>query len=310
MRPPAASRLQARAFGVRSAALLRTACGHPTRETIRIASLIARNPPVTSTMTDIAFHLLALLFFAAIFAGFVDSIAGGGGLITIPVLLIAGIPPLESIATNKLQSQFGSASATIAYARKGHVNLKKQLPMALMSLIGGAVGALLASLVPASVLAAAIPFVLVAIALFFAVKPNLNDTDSHRRVTPFVFGLTAVPMVGLYDGLFGPGAGSFYMLGFVLLAGFGMLKATAHTKLINLGSNFGSFLVFAATGSILWKVGLVMGVGQFIGAQIGSGLAMRNGAKLIKPLLVISCLALAIKLMADPSHPVRLWLGV
>ncbi len=99
------------------------------------------------------------------------------------------------------------------------------------------------------------------------------------------------------------------MLGFVLLAGFGMLKATAHTKLINLGSNFGSFLVFAATGSILWKVGIVMGVGQFIGAQIGSGLAMRNGAKLIKPLLVMSCLALAIKLMADPSHPVRLWLG-
>ncbi|MDE1158397.1 MAG: TSUP family transporter [Neorhizobium sp.] len=260
-------------------------------------------------MTDVAFHLLALLFFAAIFAGFVDSIAGGGGLITIPVLLLAGIPPLESIATNKLQSQFGSASATIAYARKGHVNLRKQLPMALMGLIGGAVGALLASLVPASVLAAAIPFVLVAIAIFFAVKPNLNDTDSHRRVTPFVFGLVVVPLVGLYDGLFGPGAGSFYMLGFVLLAGFGMLKATAHTKLINLGSNFGSFLVFAATGSILWKVGLVMGVGQFIGAQIGSGLAMRNGARLIKPLLIVSCLALAIKLMADPSHPVRLWLG-
>lgn len=260
-------------------------------------------------MTDIAFQLLALLFLAAIFAGFVDSIAGGGGLITIPVLLLAGIPPLESIATNKLQSQFGSASATIAYARKGHVNLRKQLPMALMGLVGGAAGALLASLVPAGVLAAAIPFLLVAIALFFAVKPNLNDTDSHQRVTPFVFGLTVVPLVGLYDGLFGPGAGSFYMLGFVLLAGFGMLKATAHTKLINLGSNFGSFLVFAATGSILWKVGLVMGVGQFIGAQIGSGLAMRNGAKLIKPLLVISCLALAIKLMADPSHPVRLWLG-
>ncbi len=157
-------------------------------------------------MTDIAFQLLALLFLAAIFAGFVDSIAGGGGLITIPVLLLAGIPPLESIATNKLQSQFGSASATIAYARKGHVNLKKQLPMALMGLVGGAAGALLASLVPAGILAAAIPFLLVAIALFFAVKPNLNDTDSHQRVTPFVFGLTVVPLVGLYDGLFGPGA--------------------------------------------------------------------------------------------------------
>jgi uncharacterized membrane protein YfcA len=260
-------------------------------------------------LSDIAFQLLFLLFLAAIFAGFVDSIAGGGGLITIPVLLIAGIPPLESIATNKLQSQFGSASATIAYARKGHVKLKEQLPMAVMAALGGAIGALLAAIVPAEFLTTAIPFLLVAIAIFFALKPNLGDLESHRRVTPFVFGLTAVPIVGLYDGVFGPGAGSFYMLGFVLLAGFGLLKATAHTKLINLGSNFGSFLVFAASGSVLWKIGLMMGVGQFIGAQIGSRLAMRNGAKIIKPLLVISCIALAAKLIADPAHPVRVWLG-
>jgi uncharacterized membrane protein YfcA len=260
-------------------------------------------------LTDLTLQLLMLLFLAAIFAGFVDSIAGGGGLITIPVLLIAGIPPLESIATNKLQSQFGSASATIAYARRGHVNLKKQLPMALTGVVGGAIGAFLAASVPADFLAAAIPFLLVAIALFFAIKPNLSDLDSHPRVTPVVFGLTVVPLVGLYDGVFGPGAGSFYMLGFVLVAGFGMLKATAHTKLINLGSNFGSFVVFAAAGSVLWKVGLLMGAGQFIGAQIGSRLAMKNGAKIIKPLLVISCLALATKLVADSNHPLRLLLG-
>ncbi|KGE00669.1 TSUP family transporter [Rhizobium sp. YS-1r] len=260
-------------------------------------------------MNDLASHLVLMLFLASFFAGFVDSIAGGGGLITIPAMLIAGIPPLESIATNKLQSQFGSASATIAYARRGHVNLRKQLPMAAMSLLGGAIGAILASMVPAKWLAAAIPFLLIAIAVFFAVKPNLNDSDSHQRVTPFVFGLTVVPLVGLYDGVFGPGAGSFYMLGFVLLAGFGMLKATAHTKLINLGSNFGSFLVFAATGSVLWKIGLLMGIGQFFGAQVGSRMAMRSGAKLIKPLLVLSCLALALKLLADPAHPVRIWVG-
>ncbi|MFB9947309.1 TSUP family transporter [Rhizobium puerariae] len=261
-------------------------------------------------MNDLASHLVLLLFFASLFAGFVDSIAGGGGLITIPAMLIAGIPPLESLATNKLQSQFGAASATIAYARRGHMHLKKQLPMAAMSLAGGVIGAMLASLVPAGWLAATIPFLLIAIAAFFAVKPNLNDTDSHQRVTPLVFGLTVVPLVGLYDGVFGPGAGSFYMLGFVLLAGFGMLRATAHTKLINLGSNFGSFLVFAATGSVLWKIGLVMGAGQFLGAQIGSRMAMKNGARLIKPLLVLSCLALALKLIADPAHPVRVWLGV
>ncbi len=260
-------------------------------------------------MHDLAFHLLVLLFAAACIAGFVDSIAGGGGLITIPVMLIVGIPPLEAIATNKLQGQFGVASATLAYARKGHVDLRKQLPMALMATLGGILGAFLASVVPAAALAAAIPFLLIGIALFFALKPNLSDLDSHQRVTPFVFGLTIVPLVGLYDGVFGPGAGSFYMLAFVLLAGFGLLKATAHTKLLNLGSNFGSFLVFAVTGSILWKVGLVMGAGQVLGAQLGSRVAMRGGARIIKPLLVVSCLALALKLMSDPAHPVRIWLG-
>ncbi|HEV7437677.1 MAG TPA: TSUP family transporter [Pseudorhizobium sp.] len=261
-------------------------------------------------MHDLAIHLLALLFAAAFIAGFVDSIAGGGGLITIPVMLIAGIPPLEAIATNKLQGQFGVASATIAYARRGHVDLKKQMPMALMATLGGVLGALLASVVPADMLAAAIPFLLIGIALFFALKPNLSDLDSHQRVTPLLFGLTAVPLIGLYDGVFGPGAGSFYMLAFVLLAGFGMLKATAHTKLLNLGSNFGSFLVFALTGSILWKVGLVMGAGQVLGAQVGSRVAMRGGAKIIKPLLVLSCLGLALKLISDPAHPLRVWVGV
>ena len=261
-------------------------------------------------MHDLAPQVLLLLFLAAIVAGFIDSIAGGGGLVTVPCLLLAGIPPLESIATNKVQGPFGAASATIAYARRGHVDLKKQLPMALIAVIAGGGGALIASHVPARVLGAAIPVLLIGIALFFALKPNLSDLDSTRRISPRIFAVTAVPLVALYDGVFGPGAGSFYMLGFVLLAGFGLLKATAHTKLINLGSNLGSLLVFAINGSILWKLGLMMGVGQLIGAQIGSRLAMRGGAKLIKPLLVLSCVAMAAKLLSDPSHPLRLWLGV
>lgn len=248
---------------------------------------------------DLALQVFVILFFVAVFAGFVDSIAGGGGLIAIPAMLILGVPPLEALGTNKLQAQFGSASATIAYARRGHVDLKKQFPMAAMAFIGGIFGALTASFVPPDTLRAIMPFLLIAIALYFAFKPNLNDLDSHQRITPFVFGLTIVPLVGFYDGVFGPGAGSFYMLAFVGLAGFGMLKATAHTKLLNFGSNFGSFLVFTLSGAILWKLGLIMGLGQFLGAQVGSRLAMSNGAKIIRPLLVISCLAMATKLLAD-----------
>ncbi len=252
-------------------------------------------------MQDIALNVFVVLFCVAIFAGFIDSIAGGGGLITIPAMLIMGIAPLDTLGTNKLQSQFGSASATIAYARRGHVNLREQLPMALMAMLGGALGAIAAGFVPSSVLRTIMPFLLIAIALYFALKPQMSDVDSHRRITPFVFGLVIAPLIGFYDGVFGPGAGSFYMLAFVALAGFGMLKATAHTKLLNFGSNIGGFIVFAIGGSVFWKLGLAMGVGQFIGAQVGSRFAMKNGAKIIRPLLVVSCLAMATKLLIDAS---------
>lgn len=255
--------------------------------------------PGIPALQDVALNLFFLLFLVAIFAGFVDSIAGGGGLIVLPAMLILGIPPLEALGTNKLQAQFGSASATIAYARRGHVDLKKQFPMALMAFLGGIVGAIIAAFVPPDILRMIMPFLLIAIAIYFAFKPNLSDLDSHRRITPILFGLTIVPLVGFYDGIFGPGAGSFYMLAFVGLAGFGMLKSTAHTKLLNFGSNFGSFLVFTVSGAIMWKLGLIMGLGQFLGAQIGSRLAMKNGAKIIRPLLVISCIAMATKLLID-----------
>ncbi|QLF70616.1 TSUP family transporter [Peteryoungia desertarenae] len=261
-------------------------------------------------MADLAFNLLLILFIAAFIAGFIDSIAGGGGLITIPAMLLAGIPPLETLGTNKLQSMFGAGSATLAYARKGHVDLKKQMPMAAMAVLGGAIGALIATVVPASVLQGLMPFLLVAIALYFALKPNISDQDRQQRMTPFIFALTIVPLIGLYDGVFGPGTGSFFMLAFVSLAGFGMLKATAHTKLLNLGSNVGAFVIFLASGVVLWKVGLLMGLGQFLGAQTGSRFAMRGGARVIKPLLVITCVALAIRLLADPTNPIRVWIGV
>ena len=261
-------------------------------------------------MQDISLQLLLLLFAAAFFAGFVDSIAGGGGLITVPAMLIAGIPPLQTLGTNKLQSICGAGSATIAYARKGHVQLRQQLPMAVMAAAGGALGAVLATVMPADVLRIIMPFLLIAIALYFALKPNISDVETHRRMTAMLFGLTIVPLIGFYDGAFGPGTGSFFMLGFVSLAGFGLLKATAHTKLLNFGSNLGALIVFIFSGVILWKIGILMGIGQFLGAQLGSRLAMRIGGRVIKPLLVVVCLAFAVKLLADPTNPARVWLGI
>lgn len=264
----------------------------------------------TYQMIDLTAQTIAMLAFAAFAAGFVDSIAGGGGLITIPALLLAGFSPVEALGTNKLQGMFGSGSATIHYASKGHVDLRRQLPSALLALAGGAIGALLATVVPGDLLRAALPLVLIAIALYFALKPNMNDVDRAERLSPFLFGVTVVPAIGFYDGVFGPGAGSFYMLAFVTLAGYGVLKATAHTKLLNFASNIGGFIIFAAVGVISWKIGLMMGVAQFIGARVGASLAMRIGAKLIKPLLVIVCVALAVKLLADPANPLRVMIGL
>jgi len=180
----------------------------------------------------------------------------------------------------------------------------------LAALAGGALGALAATVVPGAILAAALPIVLVAIALYFAVRPNMGDVDRARRLSPFLFGLLVVPSIGFYDGVFGPGAGSFYMLAFVSLAGYGVLKATAHTKLLNFSSNLGGFAIFALAGVVSWKVGLMMGAAQFLGARTGAYFAIRNGARLIKPLLVVVCLALAAKLLADPANPLRLLLNL
>ncbi|MEO9337926.1 TSUP family transporter [Mesorhizobium sp. SB112] len=261
-------------------------------------------------MFELATDVVLLLALAAFFAGMIDSIAGGGGLITIPALLLAGLPPVTALGTNKLQSLFGSGSATFIYASRGLVNVRRQLWPAFISFIGGIAGAAVATVLPGDILRAALPVILVAIALYFALKPNMNDVDRAQRITPFVFGLTLVPAIGFYDGLFGPGTGSFFMLAYVTLAGYGVLKATAHTKLLNFTSNIGGFAIFAFAGAIFWKIGIVMGIAQFLGARLGATLAIRIGSKLIKPLLVFTCVALAIRLLMDPANPLRLFIGI
>lgn len=168
----------------------------------------------------------------------------------------------------------------------------------------------MATSLPGEALRLVLPFVLVAIALYFALKPNMDDVDRAERVTPTLFGLSVVPLVGFYDGVFGPGTGSFFMLAFVALAGYGVLKATAHTKFLNFATNLGGFAAFAAVGVVSWKVGLLMGAAQFAGARLGAAMAIKGGAKLIKPLLVMTCVALAARLLIDPAHPLRIMLGI
>lgn len=250
-------------------------------------------------MLEVSFELLALLMVAAFAAGFVDSIAGGGGLITVPVLMLTGAPPVTALATNKVQGLFGAGMAAFNYSRAGHVNLSEQIAPALVSFGAAVIGALLASFLPTEVIRLGLPVLLIGIALFFAFKPGLDDIDKKRRLSPMIFMITLVPLVAFYDGLAGPGAGAFYMLGFVALSGYGILKATAHTKLLNFASNVGGMLAFALVAKPWWITGLCMGVAQMAGAWLGSKLAIRIGARMIKPVLVIASTALALKLIWD-----------
>ncbi|MGY6549155.1 MAG: TSUP family transporter [Roseinatronobacter sp.] len=235
----------------------------------------------------------------AFVAGMIDAIAGGGGLITLPALLLAGASPLEALSTNKVQGSFGSGTAAFAYAARGHVRLRDQLGWALVSCLAAAMGAGLVTVLPADLLQVVLPVILIGIAVFFAVKPGLDDVDRRRRLAPLAFGLLVVPPIAFYDGLVGPGTGAFFMLAFVTLAGFGLLKATAHTKFLNFASNLGSLAVFAIWGAPWWLTGLAMGLAQVAGAMLGARLAMRVGARLIRPLLVISASALALRALWD-----------
>ncbi|HEY0213584.1 MAG TPA: TSUP family transporter [Paenirhodobacter sp.] len=248
-------------------------------------------------MFEVSLDLVLFLLGAALLAGFVDSIAGGGGLITLPALLLAGASPLQALATNKVQSIFGSATSAISYTASGHVDPRKQIRGALIAFAAGSAGAWSASLIPVESLRIALPVILIGIAVFFAFKKGLNDLDRVQRISPLAFSAFVVPVVGFYDGAIGPGAGSFYMLGFVTLAGYGVLKATAHTKILNLASNFGGFLAYALTGHAWWIVGLAMGAAQIVGARIGSRMAMKQGARLIRPLLVVTSTLMALRLI-------------
>ncbi len=249
--------------------------------------------------------MIAALAAISFFAGFVDSIAGGGGLLTVPALMLAGMSPAQAIATNKVQGAVAAASATYTFGRKGLIEWRKALGFTLVAFVSGIAGALCVRFLPRSVLDMLIPVLLIAIAIYFALSRKMKDEDAHARLPALAFGLTAPVAVGFYDGIFGPGAGSFYMLAFVTLLGYGVVRATAHTKLLNFASNLGSLLLYSWAGAVVWPIGLIMAGASFMGAQLGSRLAIRLGTRLIRPLLVLVSAAMALRLLLDPENPLR-----
>ncbi len=151
---------------------------------------------------------------------------------------------------------------------------------------------------PRALLSEALPVVLVAVAPYFALAPRLSETQRHARLSLGGLAATLAPAIGFYDGVFGPGAGSFYMVALVVLSGFGLTRAMAGARFANFGSNLGSLAVYALSGHILAHAGLAMGVGAFLGARVGAHAALRAGARLVRPLIVVMSCAMAAKLMS------------
>jgi uncharacterized membrane protein YfcA len=248
-------------------------------------------------MFEIAPHLALILIAVAFLAGFVDAIAGGGGLLCVPALLLCGASPLQALATNKVQGMVGSGTALVNYALAGQIKPRRHMGRAFVSLAFGAGGSLVAGAMPADVLRVIMPWVLIAIALFFAFKPGLDDQTRVALMSSTAFGLVIVPLIAGYDGFFGPGTGSFFMTALVMLTGLGVLQATAQTKMLNFASNVGSVLVFAFSGATWWWVGGAMALAQVAGATLGARLAVKVGARLIKPLLVVTSSGMALRLL-------------
>jgi len=233
-------------------------------------------------------------------AGFVDAVAGGGGMLTVPALLSAGLPPIAALATNKMQSAIGTAMATYTYWRKGFISVRALIPAIAATYAGSLLGAYTVKQVDTSLLDLAVPVALIGVALYFLFAPNLSDADRTARLAfPRLVPLLGL-VVGFYDGVFGPGTGSFFTIGFVLLFGLGITRAAGNTKLLNLVSNLAALTIFITSGDVVWPAVLAMAAGQIAGGYIGAHAGIRFGARLIRPLVVVVSIAMAIKLLVWP----------
>ncbi len=227
-----------------------------------------------------------LLFLAALVAGLVDAIAGGGGLITLPVLLTAGFPVPLALGTNKLQAFFGSAAAAAHYTRSGLIDWRSCRLGVTLTLIGALAGAWTVQRIDASRLGALIPWLLGAILIYTIFKPELGREKRAPRISANVFWVSAGLGLGFYDGVFGPGVGSFWTIALVLLLGQDFRAATGHTKVMNATSNLAALALFAAGGQVHWLAGGVMAVGQLLGARVGAGLVVKKGTRFIRPVFL------------------------
>jgi len=242
-------------------------------------------------------EILVLLFFLAILAGWVDTIAGGGGLITIPVLILAGLPPATALATNKLQGSAGTLTASIYFLRKKTVRLSELKLAIFLTFIGSIVGSWLVLKIDSQYLIVVLPILLICMGIYFLFSPNISNEDKKRKISMTAFSILVASALGFYDGFFGPGTGSLMALCFVLFLGYSLPKATANSKILNFVSNLSALAYFIFFGDINWTIGILMMSGQYIGAILGGKMIIEKGTALIKPVVVTVCFLMSLNIL-------------
>jgi uncharacterized protein len=257
---------------------------------------------VVSGLEEIQLATILLVVAAGFAAGWVDAVVGGGGLIQLPaLLLVPGISPVQALATNKMGSIFGTTTSAVTYFRRAHPDLKTALPMAGIALAGSFGGAVLAASLPASVFKPIIVAALIAVAVFTALRPTVGTLTALRYRGARHYGTAAAvgAVIGFYDGLIGPGTGSFLVIALVALLGYNFLAASAKAKIVNMATNLGALLFFLPHGSVLWGLGLVLGLANMAGGYLGARMAVKQGSGFIRIVFLAVVAALIVKLGYD-----------
>lgn len=240
-------------------------------------------------LTSLHQHLTLLwviLFTTGLTAGTVDAIAGGGGMISLPVLLALGMPPHIALGTNKLQGSLGTLVAAINYHRRGMWSLHTVYKGLIFGFVGTASGAILIQYLDSRLLAVLIPWLLAGIFIYTLLMRKLGLLDRHPRMPENYFFPVAGFVLGFYDGFFGPGTGSLWIFALVFFLGYNLAKASAYTKIFNLKSNIFAIIFFALGHNIDYKMALLMGAGQLIGGRLGSHLVIKKGAQFVRPIFL------------------------
>lgn len=230
-------------------------------------------------------------------ASFVDAVAGGGGLISLPAYLLAGVPPKLAIGTNKLSSATGTVFSTARYCKNGCFDLKLALPSIVVALIGSYIGAKIVLVTSDEILKYVLIIVLPVTAFFVLKKKNFDQVKNKpKRKTQFIIAVLASFVIGMYDGFYGPGTGTFLILIYTGLVKLDLLTASGNTKLVNLSSNVAALVTFIFSGNIVYALGFAASVFSIAGHYLGAGMVMKSGTKIVKPIIILVILLLLIKI--------------